>query len=643
MRLFPKKKMKDQAPGLDSEPGQDSNMTRLSSFPEEEEENLSKKRLGSFSIGNTANSTPAMVGEEAERFTPVGFVRSNLKSEAAAKLDFNQRVEKLGVNPVILDAAMGGLTSPQRVSNAAPKVLTASQKLISAIKNASKPRADLEDVYTAERSVRAARGAKALEEGGQEGYFKALGSLKGELATTKPKFEPFTLEQSDVDDLFNQVGRSPKLDFYEKITANDGLQKLFSGKIPQQSQLSLLEDIFGSDLIKAVQSKRSVSQKLGSIVLDTINIPRSLITSIDMSAPLRQGVLLTVTKPKQSIPAAKEMFVDFFSEKNFNQWLDDIPNNPMYQRMKDSKLYIANPNKISGGLGAREESFMSNLAERIPVVGSLVKASSRAYIGYLNKLRVDVFTNMAQKFEQEGIADPENLKSLANFVNSATGRGDLGNLNRVAAQLNATFFSPRLIASRVNFLNPVWYAKQTPAVRKEAIKTFAEFVGIGSTVLTLAKLGGADVETDPRSSDFGKIRVGDTRWDIWGGFQQWVRVFSQLASGERKTAKGDIMELSEKKFPFDSRFDVALNFGLGKLAPVPGLAVELMKGQKLFGDDLTLTGEIAENSIPLYLQDMDDAIKDLGPEALFTVGVPAFFGVGTQSYSQKRGSRLSTF
>jgi hypothetical protein len=57
------------------------------------------------------------------------------------------------------------------------------------------------------------------------------------------------------------------------------------------------------------------------------------------------------------------------------------------------------------------------------------------------------------------------------------------------------------------------------------------------------------VEIDPRSTDFGKIKVGNIRWDIWGGFQQWVRVASQLATGERKTGKGknDNFKMKERK------------------------------------------------------------------------------------------------
>src|SRR5690606_28767186 len=139
------------------------------------------------------------------------------------------------------------------------------------------------------------------------------------------------------------------------------LWKLFQGNVPPKSQLSLLEDVFGKDLIEAVRTQRTGWQKVREGIVETINIPRALVTSIDMSAPLRQGVLFTVTKPSKSIPAAAKMFKDFFSKENFDQWLASIPNNPRYQQMKDSGLYISNPNKRTGGLSEKEEAFMSNL------------------------------------------------------------------------------------------------------------------------------------------------------------------------------------------------------------------------------------------------------------------------------------------
>ena len=465
--------------------------------------------------------------------------------------------------------------------------------------------------------------------------------LANEIGATRiaqAESENIKLNQLDIDNLFNQVQSHENLDVYDKVAASNGLNKILNGELPQPSQTALLEEIFGSDLVKALNEKRPAIDKIKDFVTEVLNIPRALITSFDMSSVLRQGVLLTTTKPKAAISSLSEMFKQTFSPENFKNWLKEIPKHPLYRQMKDSGLYISDPLKVSGGLAAKEEKFMTNLAQRIPVIGSVVRASERAYVSYLNKLRVDVFTQLSQKFSKEGIATAENLRSLSNFINNVTGRGDLGKLNRSAQVLNNVFFSPRLIAARFNMLNPVWYAKQTPVVRKEAIKTMAEFIGVGATVLGLAKAGGASVEIDPRSTDFGKIRIENTRWDIWGGFQQWVRVFSQLATKERKTAKGEVIPIDPTKFPFESRLDVAERFIRGKLAPIPALALELMEGQKLFGEKLSLSKELAENSIPLYLQDMGEAIREMGSDAIWKTGVPAFFGTGVQTYKEKRST-----
>ena len=514
-------------------------------------------------------------------------------------------------------------------------VTTPIGKLITAIRGAGKPTKALEAAQSAERSRRAGAVAGIFgREQGQRGFYQALGKLKGPLAE-RPSFEPVMLEQGDVDTLFNQVQTHPDLDIYDKVNASAALDKLLKGELPQRNQLALLEDIFGRELAEAVLSKRPFADKLKDVITEAVNVPRSLITSFDMSAPLRQGILLTTTKPRAAAAAGREMFRQVFSPQNFKAWFKELPKHPLYREMKDSGLYISDPTKAAGGLAAKEEAYMTNLAQKIPFVGAIVRASERAYVSYLNKLRVDVFTQLTSRFAQEGIADPDNLKSLAAFINNATGRGDLGMLNRSAQVMNNVFFSPRLVAARFQMLNPVWYARQTPRVRREAIKNFAQFVLTGSTVLALFKFAGADVETDPRSTDFGKIRIDNTRWDIWGGFQQWVRVYTQLATGERKTTKGDVVDLDPKKFPFESRLDVAARFLRGKLAPVPALSLELMEGQKLFGEELSVSSEIYENTVPLYIQDMGKIIDDLGPSGLLTAGVPAFFGVGVQNYQEK--------
>lgn len=534
----------------------------------------------------------------------------------------------------------GLITAPAKIAAEVPNAVS---KLIGALKSAQPAVKNLDAAYSAERGSRAGQAGAVMQQGaGQQGYFQALGKLKGELV--QPDKRAFdmgenALAQTDLDDLFNQVQLHPHLDVYEKITAANGLQKLFDGQLPQQSQLSLMEDVFGKDLVLAIREKRPTWDKIKDNITSTLNLPRTLITSLDMSAVLRQGALLTATRPVAATRAFKEMARQTFSQKNFEAWLADVPNNPRYRSMKDSGLYIADPTRVSGGLAAREESFMTSLADRLP----WVQASQRAYVSYLNKMRVDVFSDLAGKFEKDGIATPENLKSLASFVNHATGRGSLGMFERSAQGLNNIFFSPRLVAARLNVLNPAWYMKQTSPVRKEAIKTMLQFVGTGMTIVGLAKAAGAEVETDPRSTDFAKIKIGDTRWDIWGGFQQWIRAISQIASGQRKSAAGNVYDLDKNKFPFESRLDIAGRFVRTKVNPTVGLALELAEGQKMFGEELTLKGEFFENTVPLYLQDIGKVIDEVGVQGIFTAGVPGFFGVGIQHYEEKRpgGNRFS--
>jgi hypothetical protein len=259
---------------------------------------------------------------------------------------------------------------------------------------------------------------------------------------------------------------------------------------------------------------------------------------------------------------------------------------------------------------------------------------------------------------------PELYKAWANFVNSATGRGSLGKFEEGGQVLNSIFFSPRLIASRVNLLTDfatLGGYKSIPAeIRVRKMKDLLSFIGVSGTMLGLAALAAKavftkddernkiSVESDPHSSDFGKLKIGNTRIDTWGGFQQYVRFTATmlpasvnmfghkipLGGGYVKTTTGRTYHLDKKEFPFVKRSDVIWNFIKGKFAPVPSLLVSGFK-DPMTGDDLSAKQIIYNNLTPLAMQDIIDATQDGGINRMF-FAVPTVFGVGVNTYKPKK-------
>ena len=91
------------------------------------------------------------------------------------------------------------------------------------------------------------------------------------------------------------------------------------------------------------------------------------------------------------------MFKAALSKGYMDEWFFDLESDPNYELMKETGLSIADPN--SPFLRAREEAFMSGYVEKVEdFLGEkifwkgfwLVKGSERAYVMYLNKMRVDL-------------------------------------------------------------------------------------------------------------------------------------------------------------------------------------------------------------------------------------------------------------
>lgn len=424
----------------------------------------------------------------------------------------------------------------------------------------------------------------------------------------------------------------------DKIKNKDYAKKVVNPVLLDKEALALqrkyakLKYDFDLDMARDRLAKRTLNQKLIDAALDKANIPRALMASADFSAPLRQSLTATISHPIVAAKAGIEMFKQASDAERAENWLLDLRESDGYQLIQDSGLYIAD--STNPEVSAREEDFGSNLANYVPGV----KASERAYSAYLNKMRVDVFSQGVNMLLRDGMTfanNPDAYKSLATFVNASTGRGNLGVLERGSKYLAPLFFSPRFLASRLQLLSGSVLFGAPPAVKKMYIRDMGATISFGLVVLALFKANGADVEDDPRSSDFGKIRIGNTRWDIWGGFQQPVRYIAQFLSGQKKSsASGKIVELDGTNYSKQTRLGVVGSFLRSKLAPLPAMAVDAMAGENMVGERFDLAKNWHKSVTPLVWQGIyDSANQDGWAFGLLATGLPSTFGVGVQSYA----------
>ena len=406
-----------------------------------------------------------------------------------------------------------------------------------------------------------------------------------------------------------------------------------------QKKYADLKFDFEVGIAKEKLAKRTTAQKFIDAGLEIMNLPRALMASADLSAPLRQGLIPTISHPVLASQAFLESLKQAVKPERYDRWLSDLKHSNGYQLMKSAGLYLAdakNPDAF-----AREEMNQSNYAEKIPYLGQVVKGSERAYTSYLNRMRVELFDKGVNVLEIDGktyASHPEAYKALARYLNAVTGRGDLGAIEGAAKYLNPIFFSPRLIVARTMLLtqwaNPKYYQKTPPAVRRMYLEDMSKFIGFTIGLLGAAAYAGADVETDPRSSDFGKIRIGDTRYDTLGGFQQFIRYSAQLAMGEKKSsASGKITPLDGTNYTKETRATTIGNFFRSKLAPVPALAWNALAGENMIGDRFDIVKELPKNLIPLVWQGVYESANQNGWGFALTANlVPSILGVGVQTY-----------
>lgn len=519
------------------------------------------------------------------------------------------------------------------------------ERLTHAISVAKPIREMQEELYTKERGRRI-QAVERVKTKGLGGYYQQLGKLAGTLP--KLELERFKLSPKDVDDLIDIISDA-QITSWEKISAKGGLVKLLSGEVPQRSELALLTNAFGPEFGEQVMMHGGFLGPVPfTMLMRTSNEMKTMMASFDLSAPLRQGLPLALRK--EYWKSLGTMIQVVSNKETFDSLMASIREDPLYIQSRDSGLMITDAAQLAG----REEQFGGTLfSHRFPILKHIVAASERGYVGFLDKVRWDVYKDMVRQATiaghdiGDGVHASDVTKQIAKFVNTASGRGSLGRFEKIAPELNAVLFSPRLISSRLTMLNPHYYVdpKLTPQVRTERLKSLFAIAAMGLMITGMEYLFSdrAEVETDPVSTDFMKLKIGNVRSDNFGGFQQYVVAAARLMSATRSLMPGQDVTNNP------TIAQILARFGINKLSPMAGFiyAIASAKRDKYgqlkdqFGNDLNIPPAVFKQFTPLIIQDLQ-AIYAEDP-SLLPLGLPAALGASTQVYDSAKsgtGQRL---
>lgn len=364
-------------------------------------------------------------------------------------------------------------------------------------------------------------------------------------------------------------------------------------------------------------------------IKNILGFTKAITTTLDNSVIGRQGLPTLINHTDIWFKNSVQSFIDLWNVLGDKEVMDFVLADVLSR--KNADLY----KKEKLDIGVTEESIPTTIHERIPALGRLFKASNIAFKAWQYRTRADLFDKiyeMAQKNDSK-------VEGLGIMVNAMTGRGKLpGELERFSETLNIAFFSPRFIKSQFDILTAHAADRKNMSdfVKKQALFNTLRTVAVLATVLAIFKAFDDDsVEEDPRSSDFGQVKIGKTRFNISGGVQAIAILAARIIMNSTKDAHTDIItELNTGEYGSSTVGDVIMKFFDGKLSPAGKIvSTFLLKGRDAEGKKPSVVGEMAKLVTPIPLTNAYELMTEEDAAPVLLGLMADFVGIGTNTYS----------
>ena len=264
-------------------------------------------------------------------------------------------------------------------------------------------------------------------------------------------------------------------------------------------------------------------------------------------------------------------------------------------------------------------------------------------------MRADLADRVIKIAEKNGLnmLNKNDAQPIGNFISMMTGRGGLGKGEVFAKEANVLLFSIKFLSSNIGtLLAPARYVAGKIGVlpfksegakfaSREAAKNTLNVIATVAAISTIAKiLDPTSVDSDPRSTNLGRIKVFGHWTDITGGMASIATLAARLTPSVHdgkwgfwyKSSKGNYTDLMAGKYGQLTALDVAENFFEGKLSPALGIIRDVWRNEVFGGGKPTPKALAKGVTTPISIQNFEQLKKD--PNTTSILGTMILEGLG---------------
>lgn len=486
-----------------------------------------------------------------------------------------------------------------------------------------------------------------------------------DLASTRLGVDVSQEEAKVIADLSKKVSETKKIydvEAVSKMTQKEGLE-MMRDPIKNKARLEygdavIALDNYVTDLkmqankVTLEEFKRNPIGTTLKGVKTTLDLSKSMKASYDDSAILNQGFPILAnfrTAPiwaKNALGTFTNMGKVFMGRAVWDKTRADVVSRPNYL----NGLYKKN------GLAVNviEEAFPTSVPEKLATIGDKnkllkvaltplrlfgkgYKATEVAFNAFQMKNRVDVFDLFVSIAEKQGLnisPDAGEIEGVGKLVNALTSRGRMGALEPVANIVNSPFFSLRKQVAGVESLFLYQVGSQSKFTRKMGASAALQQLMLIASMLGVAyALKKDSVETDTTSSDFGKIRVGSTRFDLTQGRAAYVVLLSRILQSKMKSStSGKESDINTGEYASLKSTDLIGDFTQNKFSPFLNELIYIINREDRDGNVPTVGSVLKDLYVPLGITSIPDLLNNPDAANFIAATIANTFGVQSNTY-----------